>query len=681
MARFSIALTVTIGLALPPSGSTAQDLSPLRPHHVWLPMTGVTNEQIERARRAGYDTLMLKISPRPSPDGAAIDFAATDELVVRATRRGMKVIPAILGWAGLGHGAFWDTNQDGSRIPDRLDPFWPAAMARLEWYFAQTIEHYRANTAVVAFAPTWGIYGKGGFTSFTAGRSPHALARFNEWLKSEDLHPVEAIPTRQAGPSTDYNRFIRFRYLYVEERFDEMIARLKPRAGGRPVGMWQELYPIVGYLYNLVEVPSADFALYESCFPFQTSHHPEKTLAETMGFRYRCTSADEYRDYYLPLLARKRGEGQRFMGCQLGNDYAVRNYGWTPAQAEERAFDRWEDEFGPQLKKLLDAPLESPDRDVLLVFPTYAAAALSDGPTHSVDVMTIDVLLRSFGCQMIRVGSPRFDKLTVGEMDRFGLIVVPCADYLVPETYERLKQTRATVLFTGCFARSWDAAYLPFGQTRELDGMRLRYHPRPPGRMEFAADHPLTRGVRGVSIPLPQDDGFTFETAAWSVQTLARCDPHAIVSVARRGRFVFVHGHLFAGLAHDPSRKPPVNLCGSKDGSANEIDLWGPYSATSPHNVVGEILMKNILDHAGVDYRVPKPKPRTLVPYLGDHMEPASISANIVYNNTAQPQRLTVRLPYEPKGYKTRRVGDRYETDVTVSAFSYVALEGFQIAK
>ena len=375
-------------------------------------------------------------------------------------------------------------------------------MARVEWYYARVIDHYRGDPAVVAFAPTWGIYGEAGFTSFTAGRSPHALARFNEWLKARDLPPVEAIPTRKDGPNTDYNRFIRFRYLYVEERFAEMIGRLKSRAAGRPVGMWQELYPVIGYLYNMVEVPSADFALYESCFPFQTSHHPERTLAETMGFRYRCKSADEYRDYYLPLLARKRGEGQRFMGCQLSNDYAVKNYGWTPAQAEERAFDRWEDEFGPQLKKLLDAPLESPDRDVLLVFPTYAAAALSDGAAHSVDVMTIDVLLRSFGCQMVRFGSPRFDKLTVGEMDRFRLIVVPCAEYLVPGTYERLKQTKATVLFTGCFAQSWDAVYVPSGETRELDGITLRYHPRPPGRLEFAADHAADQELQGCLRPI-----------------------------------------------------------------------------------------------------------------------------------------------------------------------------------
>lgn len=644
-------------------------------------MTGMTDAQIEEAMHAGYDTVMLKISPRPLPEGEAIDFEATDELVARVTRRQMKVIPAILGWAGLGRGRFWDTNEDGSRIPDRLDPFWPEAMARVESYYARVIDHYRDNPAVVAFAPTWGIYGEAGFTSFAAGRSPHALARFNEWLKSQELPPAKAIPTRAGGPNADYNRFIRFRYLYVEEHFDAMVGRLKPLAGGRPVGMWQELYPVIGYLYNMVEVPSADFALYESCFPFQTSHHPEKTLAETMGFRYRCQSAEEYRDYYLPLLARKRGEGQRFMGCQLTNDYAVRNYGWTPERSERVAFDRWEDEFSPHLKRLMTVPLESPRRDVLLVFPSYAAAALSDGPVHSVDVMTIDVLLRMYGCQMVRVGSPRFDKLTVPEMNRFKLIVVPCAAYLIPETYERLKATTATVLFTGCFAQSWDAVFTPAGHTRAVDGMILRYHPRPAGRLEFVADHSLTRSLNNVSAPLPQDEGFSFETAGWEVKTLARCDPHAIVSLARQERFIFVHGCLFAGLAYDPSRKPPENLSGSKDGSANEIDMWGPYSATSPYNRIGDTLMKNILDHTGVDYRVASPRPRGMTPYLGDHMEQASISANIVYNNTAERQTLTVRLPYAPKGHHARRVGSRYEADIAVPAFSYVALEGFRTEK
>lgn len=88
--------------------------------------------------------------------------------------------------------------------------------------------------------------------------------------------------------------------------------------------------------------------------------------------------------------------------------------------------------------------------------------------------------------------------------------------------------------------------------------------------------------------------------------------------------------------------------------------------------------MKNILDWAEVEYRVPRPKPRTVTRYLGDHIEQVSISANLVYNNTARRQQVTVRTPYAVKGLKSKRVSGRYETDVSVPEFSYVALQPAQ---
>jgi len=140
-----------------------------------------------------------------------------------------------------------------------------------------------------------------------------------------------------------------------------------------------------------------------------------------------------------------------------------------------------------------------------------------------------------------------------------------------------------------------------------------------------------------------------------------------------------IHGHLFAGASYDSKRKPTKWLSGSKDASGNEHDPWGSYSSTNPANALGRQLIKNILERASVDYRVPNPKPRTFVPFLGDHMESASISANIVYNNTALPQRLTVRTPFRPKGHESTPAGGRigrFETQLTVAAFSYVVLQG-----
>lgn len=658
----------------------ARDISPLKDCHVWLPMTGVTPEQMDDARRAGYDTVMLKIHPPLTADGSAVDFSVHESRIHDATERGFKLLLPILGWVGLGHGRFWDTDESGQKIMNRLDPFWLQAMEQLEWYFTEIIKHYSNDPAVVAFAPTWGIYGEAGFTSFSAGRSEHALARFNEWRVSNALSPLNQVPNLENGANTDFNQFIRFRFLTIENAFDAMIKRLKEHAAGRPVGMWQEMYPVVGYLWNMVEVPSADFSLGEASLIYQTSHHPEKSLLETMGFRYRCQSAEEYRNYQLPLLARKRGEGQRFMGCQLSNDY-VKNYGWAAERGAEIGFDRWEDEFAPFLKELMDAPLEAPKRDVLLVYPTYAASALTTDPKHSVDTLIIDALLRMYGCQIERYGSPRLDKLSVSEMNRFRLIIVPCASYLMSETYSKLMKTKATVVFTGSFAQAFDAEQVRKGLSRDVGGQIIGYYDRPAGSISIASKHALIQGLDrffAESAPsLAQQESFRFQGKNAGIQSVLRCGDEPLLSVARKGRTVFVHGYLFAGACFDPEREPPA-LFGSADASCNENDPWGPYSASQPQNAFTQALFKNLLDYAKVDYRVPSPEPRTLAPYLGDHMETVSISANIVYNNMPEPRSIIVRTPYPPTGYSSRKVRERYETTISVTAFSYVVLEGWK---
>ena len=85
--------------------------------------------------------------------------------------------------------------------------------------------------------------------------------------------------------------------------------------------------------------------------------------------------------------------------------------------------------------------------------------------------------------------------------------------------------------------------------------------------------------------------------------------------------------------------------------------------------------LKNLLDHAGVFYRVPDPMARGMAPYLGDNIEPVSISANLVYNNMREPRRIVVRTPFAPRGYVSAKVGDAFETEVQVPGFNYVALQ------
>lgn len=673
--RVLIAALFLLSVAAPALGMEAARVrNPFTDRLAWLPMTGVTPQQMDDARAAGYDTLLLKAHPPLTNDGA-IDFSVHETVIRDASERGFDLLIAILGWVGLGEG-YHDVDEDGNTIPGRLDPFHPEAMQRLERYYASVMDHYASDPRVIGFAPTWGIYGEAGFSQPNAGRSPHALDRFNEWRAERRLPALDALPTRRSGPNSNYNHFIRFRYEYLQRQFDPMVTRLRPHAGGRPVGMWQELYSVIGYLWTMVKVPSADFALYESAFPFQTTHDPARTLGETMGFRYQCASAEEYADYYRPLLARKRGEGQLFMGCQLSNTYAA-NYGWTEEKAEAMAFDQWEDRFAPTLRALRDAPVEPPVRDVLLVFPTYAAAALSDSVAHAVDALLIDVLLRMYGCQMERCGSPALDAMTIEEMDRFRLIVIPCACFVLSETLARLEQSTATLLFTGCYGQALDGDLAAPGAPRSVRDAVCEYRPRAAGEVAISDDHPIVRDLAALlPVHLPDDESFQFIPSASgpSAQILLAVESEPLLSIRAGGRRIYVHGHLFAGVCHDPDRKPP-NLSGSEDVSANQHDLWGPHRSDHPQNAFARQLMKNLLDNAGVQYRVPNPPPRRATRYLADHMEAGSVSANLAYNNTGEPLSLGVQLPWKPAGLDARLDGGLWRFTVTVPAWSYVVLE------
>ncbi len=673
-----LVLLTLVAVAVACRSALAQDMSPLKGRLVWLPMTGYSEADLDDARAAGYDTAMLKITP-PMNAAGEVDFATPDAFVKQASQRGLKVVFAILGWAALGQD-FWDTETGGKKLMGRLDPFWPEAMERVETYFHAVMQHYAGNTDVIAFAPTWGIYGEAGFVSFEAGRSENALVRFNEWRKQEGLTPVEKLPDLAAGLNTEYNRFVRFRYIYLEQAFSGMLRRLKGTAGGKPVGMWQEMYPLMGYLWTMTEQSEADFALGEASFPFQTLHRTESSLTETMGFRYRCGDWRGYAKYALPILARKRGGGQGFMGCQLTNDYAVNSFGWTQEHAERVEFNRWEDHFAPTLKKLLDEPLEPAEWDVLFVCPTYAAAALPMQPRNSVDAILLDVHLRMFGCQMRRIGSLRLDQLSVAEMDAYRLIVIPDAAYLLSDTLDRLARTKAAVLFTGAFGQALDADQAQAGSTRTVDGAALRYGEHPEGDVSVACESALTRGVSDLLEKLPVqlsgDEGFDYADARQAAVQM-RCGNRTLVSTRRGGRFIFFHGHPLAAACFNPERKPPRNMSGSADSSANETDLFGPYDSAHPQNAFGMALIRNVLDSAGVHYRVPEPKPRTVTRYLGDHMEQASINANIVYNNTGRSQTVYVRTPWKPEGYPGRCDGQGYRTRVTVAPYGYIALSGF----
>jgi hypothetical protein len=209
--------------------------------------------------------------------------------------------------------------------------------------------------------------------------------------------------------------------------------------------------------------------------------------------------------------------------------------------------------------------------------------------------------------------------------------------------------------------------------------LAIRYAIRPPGSVAVQAEHALTRGLGKYlaqsPVQLPEREGFAFEGPAGLPTTLPTCGAEPLLSVARDGQTLFLHGQFFADVCFDLDRKPPTNMAGSKDASANEIDLWGPYSSSHPQHAFELAMVGNILDQAGVAYRVLNPEPRVCAPLLGDHMEPAGVSANIVYNNMGAARTLTVRLPYAPAGYTSDKRGDGYVARIQVPPFSYVVLK------
>ncbi|HNT37239.1 MAG TPA: hypothetical protein PKH07_19765, partial [bacterium] len=233
---------------------------------------------------------------------------------------------------------------------------------------------------------------------------------------------------------------------------------------------------------------------------------------------------------------------------------------------------------------------------------------------------------------------------------------------------------------TGCFGQAFDAVQTPKGHSRKIGGRTLEYFDRSAGKISLERQQTVTSGLEQFlasgAPELPKQESFRFGAEDGDITTVLRCSGEPLLSIDRKEQIIFIHGSLFAGACFDPDRQPPA-LFGSADASCNEHDPWGPYSASHPQNGFTQKLFQNILDYAKVDYRIPNPEPRTLAPYLGDHMETVSISANIVYNNMPETRSIVVRTPFPPKGYSSTKTKGRYETTVTVPAFEYVALEGF----
>jgi len=651
------------------------DARPFRSRMIWMPMTGYTDEQLDDAVAAGYDTVFVKVHPTYAGPGRPIDFmAGGEDLVKKAQARGMKVITAWLLWTALEPGAFWLEKADGTREMGRIDPCWDAAMAQVRQFCEQMLDHYLGCGDVIAIAPTWGIYGEAGYAAFDGGYGPHALAKFNRWLVAHGEGQADRLP----DGSDPYRHvlFHRFRFEHNAAVWGELnghLRRLEPN--GLAIGAWQEIYN--GHMYQLAlnEVPGADFAVNEMCFPWGTTQDQARALGETMGLRYKCDRFEDYRDYYLPLLARRWAEGQQGIGCQLSNAYAEKTYAkWPEGKAAEVEFDLWEDRMAPVIARVRDTLVVPEPADVAYVQMTYPAACYPDVGHTVADINLYEIVLRMWGVSYDRIPVHRLTRLRASDLARYKLIILPGAWYLDEDVWRTLAACGANVLFTGGVFQAGLGRWVSDGESRTFDGLTFTYG-KTPGGVPALTEHCPEAVARDLAeildqgeISLPPDLGLADLSGA---EVLLRVGDKPLV--ARRDRFFFITNRLLYACAHDPDRVIP-NLSGSTDVSANEADPWGLASSSSPGNLFGETLLRNLIEQSGARVRIPEPLPRGFSRYLGDHVEPVNVTGNIVVNQDDLEHTLDVICSRPVLNVPCRPIGDHFVASVTVPPYDFVAL-------
>jgi hypothetical protein len=665
--------TVSISLTLRQGRESLPERRPFQKRMLWMPMTGYTDAQLDDAARAGYDTLFTKVAPPYAGPGVPIDFSEADALIKKAQARGMKAVVGWLLWVGLPPGQFDLQRADGTRIPNRIDPCCDAAMAQVRAYAEQVQDHYTGCADVIAVAPTWGIYGEAGYAEFNAGYSPFALEKFNRWLVTRGEPQVATLPN--AADAAHWLLWHRFRFEYLPQVWGELNGYLKRRdPNGIKIGAWQEIYN--GHMFDLAlsEAPGADFAINEMCFPWGTTYDQPKAIGETMGIRYKCGGYSDYKDYYLPLIARKWAEGQQAIGCQLSNSYAEENYRWPTGTAARLEFDRWEDQFAPVLRRVRDTTVVDEPTDVAYVQMTYPAAIYPDAGNTVVDLNLYEVVLRMYGVAYDRIPITRLSRLHVADLAKYKFIVVPDAWYLDEAMWLKLNASGAKILLTGGVMQAGDGGIVPEGGSRNLNGATLTYGKTDGGAVRVAPACPasLARGVdeflRATPVTLPPDIGLTDVVKADSpIQVGGK------PLVAQVGNIYIIANRLLFACAYDPKRVIP-KLSGSKDPSADEGDPWGLASSSNPANRLGELLIRNLVEASGAVARIPDPLPRWRSPYLGDHVERLNVTGNIVVNQDQGPHTVSVLSARRVTNFPCAADGTRWKSEVTVPAYDFAVL-------
>ncbi|MBI5091020.1 MAG: hypothetical protein HZB26_01085 [Candidatus Hydrogenedentes bacterium] len=665
--------SASVTLTLRQGRESLPECRPFRSRMLWMPMTGYTDTQLDDAASAGYDTLFTKVAPPYAGPGVPLDFTEADGLIKKAQARGMKAVVGWLLWVGLPPGQFGLARADGSQIANQIDPCCDAAMAQVKAYAEQLLDHYMGCRDIIALTPTWGIYGEAGYTEFNSGYSLYALEKFNRWLVARGEAQVAKLP--DASDAYHWLLWHRFRFEYLPQvwgEFNGHLKRLEPN--GVKIGAWQEIYN--GHMYDLAlsEAPGADFAINEMCFPWGMTYDQPKAIGETMGIRYKCNAYTDYKDYYLPLIARKWAEGQQAIGCQLSNSYAEENYAWQSGTAARLEFDRWEDQFAPVIRRVRDTVVIDESADVAYVQMTYPAAIYPDAGNTVTDINLYEIVLRMYGVAYDRIPITRLSRLRAADLAKYKLIVFPGAWYLDDAMWLKLKASGANVLVTGGAMQAGDGGIIADGGVRSLDGLNLEYGKTAGGDPEIAPGCPesfsrdIAEFLRQTPVALPADIGISNLANAETLLSLG-----GRPWLARSGAFHFISNRMLYACAYDPQRVIP-KLSGSKDPSANEGDPWGLASSASPANRLGELILRNVVESSGATIRISDPLPRMSSPYLGDHVERINVTGNIAVNLDKEAHTVSIVCARPVTNFPCAADGTRWKAQVTIPAYDFVAL-------
>lgn len=579
-----------VTLAAPPSPDRAAQRARLKQEQIIVPTWGWPAEEFAPAiAAAGYTVVN-------APHGN--DIAAKRAEVAAWSATGLKMLVR-------------------PTVPVQ-DPFNPADVERGCRKLQQLIAHYDRHAAVIGFTLAWGQTDEGGFP-FGYQFSEHARAAFNAHLNTPDKPLPE--PPAEGHPGT--LRWVQWHAFRSQSlvKFRRTFVAAAKEATDKLVGTWSEFYPVANYELNMGAAPGADFLMYDLSFGDVTANQ-RIALGECHGGMEHFPDFASWRRHQLPLMAKAAGEGVTPVAFQ----FPMRR-GHQHTDARGVLIDRVEDEYAlriaPDIRALLKAVDDHPRTpEVALVYQSFAASALPHGDRHCDPYRgssrQIEGLLHQMGVHMRALP---LDFLASADLAKYKLVIIPNPVYLTDEMSRNLEHAPTVVhageyllahhdpaTATGDYDRGWSAR-----TTR--DDVCVHYLRQPAARLRRTSTHALIASLAPFDgVTYPADQMIVLSPQPRAADVLMTVGDRPLLITSDNGRVIHITNRLF------------LHAYASPDDTLERLAFR---------------LLRNILQHAGVDVRVAgSPEQRVNVghkPY-GSY----GITGNVAWNST--PKAITLDL-------------------------------------